>query len=537
MDIHTHLFVHNIGALISLIISIALAIFVLFNNPRKTANIMMALANFAIAIFIASHLLGTNALDPHLSQSLFMFNLSVIFIAIFGLHMSLIILHKEKERRAILICTYALGIGLTIFYILFPNSFLMDSIPRMYFANYYVVGPLHIIFRIIFNLGVPLYTLFELISGYPTEKNPIEQNRIRYWTVTMIIGYVIGSLPIFLMFGIEVDPAWGIWFVPLYAVPLVYATITYELVDVRVIAKKAFLYGMAIVGVGGLITLFDFSNQFIRNGYPQFPFWITPFISTLVASAIALFVWKKLREEDILKYEFMTTVTHKFRTPLTHIKWAAENLVHSQTDEDRKIQLEYIQSANAKLVELTSLLMNVSETENTTYTYDIKRTDVSLVVAEAVSSLQNEIRGKNITIEQHLPPGMYAEFDSSRIKFIIQTFVENALHYAPDNTTVSVTTSRNKKDIVCSVRDAGIGIPKEEVPLLFSKFYRGKQAKLADTEGMGIGLFVAKQIITRHKGNIWAESEGLNKGSVFSFSLPAVTAPISSPTKITADMQ
>ena len=115
-----------------------------------------------------------------------------------------------------------------------------------------------------------------------------------------------------------------------------------------------------------------------------------------------------------------------------------------------------------------------------------------------------------------------ARIDVSRIKFIIQTYIENAIHYSLENPVITVSAHRDGARIVCTVADNGIGIPTSELPFLFAKFYRGSDARLADTEGMGIGLFMSKEIIKRHHGKIWAESDGPHKGSVFAFSIPAL---------------
>jgi signal transduction histidine kinase len=236
----------------------------------------------------------------------------------------------------------------------------------------------------------------------------------------------------------------------------------------------------------------------------------------------AAVVWRKLRQGDLLKYEFVTTVTHKFRTPLTHIKWASENLSGSLLSADARVQLGYIQGANEKLVELTGLLVNISEAENSDYQYRINRGNISNLVEEVMDGLKEHYAIKKITPSRNIEHELYANFDESRVKFVLQTFIENAVHYTPEGGTLIISLARAGRNILCSVKDSGIGIPKDELPRLFSKFYRGTGAKLADTEGMGIGLYISKEILKRHDGKIWAESEGPGKGSTFSFSLRAV---------------
>src|ERR1019366_6387499 len=150
--------------------------------------------------------------------------------------------------------------------------------------------------------------------------------------------------------------------------------------------------------VGGLIVLFDYSNRLMETAYPGFPFWITPLASSILVILVAGLVWRKLREGDILKYEFVTTVTHKFRTPLTHIKWASENLEKDVTPEEKREQLGYIKSANTKLVELTNLLTSTADIGAEAYQYKIARNDLSETVNEVAASSADHIKAKSLQI-------------------------------------------------------------------------------------------------------------------------------------------
>ncbi len=522
MESNVLLIIHNVGAIISGTVAVVVAIFILVNNRKAKVNITIALINIAVAVFCFSHLIGTNIVDPHLSRTVLMFNMSVIFIVVFNVHAVLIVLKKDIERRYVIYTIYALGIGFVIFFSLFPDTFLLDSVPKMYFPNYYVPGSLHWLMRLIFDVLIPIYMAVELFWGAVKNPNAIERNRAKFFGATIVIGYLLGLFPLFLIFNIPIDPLWGMLFVPVYCIPLVYGIITYDLTDVRIIARKASLYGVAIATICSFLLLFNYSDRLVRQVYSNFPIWIIPFLSATIAVGIGVFVWKKLREDELLKYEFITVVTHKFRTPLTHIKWAAENLSKSNLNEEDKNQISFIETANTKLVELTSLLMNVSEAENKGYGYDLKKNNMTECVDELIFALTSVADSRKVKIVKEYSGTAYALFDIGRLKFVIQTFIENAIHYTPINSIVTVSITQNQKEVIFSVKDQGLGITKEELSLLFSKFYRGKQARLADTEGMGIGLFISKQVIARHNGRTWADSAGAGKGSTFSFALPII---------------
>jgi len=105
---------------------------------------------------------------------------------------------------------------------------------------------------------------------------------------------------------------------------------------------------------------------------------------------------------------------------------------------------------------------------------------------------------------------------------VLQILLDNAAHYCPAGGPVIITIiSQGGRSIVVRVADTGVGISKDELPRIFNKFFRGTEAKKIDTEGMGIGLFMARRTIEKQGGKLWAESAGENKGSTFFIRLPA----------------
>ncbi len=520
MSPDTHLIIHNVMCIISAIVLVGLIVFTYYNGPRKAENIMWCFSLFFVGIFIISHVLGVNIKDPALSRNVLMFNLSNFFIGSCTVHAFYALVGKAREKRWIIILVHSAALIITLVLLTNFDSFLLPSISKLYFINYYNPGILNW-YRVAFVYGVcvPL-SIYTLYQQYKTRENRTERKAYASLIVTIICAFGIAFIPNFLVYDIKIDPLWGMTSAIVFSIPFLYGAVKYGLFNVKIVAKQAFFYSIAVVAVGGFITLLNYLNQVLQNLAPGFPIWITPLASSVLAVTVGVIIWRQLRQGDLLKYEFVTTVTHKFRTPLTHIKWASENLAKTELPEDSREQLNYIQSANKNLVELTSLLMNVSETENKSYEYQMGKNDISLAIDQVIVSLSDQLNSKHIHIFKNVEPNLYTRFDAVRIKFIIQTFIENAMHYTNEHGQISVAATLDGKNIICRVKDNGIGIPKEEIPLLFAKFYRGARARLADTEGMGIGLYMSKEIITRHDGKIWAESEGTGKGSTFIFSLP-----------------
>lgn len=521
MEPYIHLIIHNVASIVSAVTAIGVALFLFLNGHRKTANITFAGTFLVAGIFIISHVAGVNISDPNISRMAFMWNLSIFFIGAFNFHAVLAVINKEKQNALLISCVYASAFIITIFFLIFPDLFLLPSVPKMYFTNYYVPGAFNWV-RVVFLYVIIIpFSLFELYTAYTKSEMIAQKKQLKYFMLTMVMGYAVALIPNFLIYDIQVDPLLGMLFVLVCAVPLVYGALQYELFNIQVIAKQAFLYSIAVGAVGSCITLLNYSTTLIAQVYPGFPTWSLALVSAVLAVSASVIVWKGLREGDLLKAEFITTVTHKFRTPLTYIKWASDTLVNPDISfEDRKTQVEYIRTANEKLVELTNILTSTSDAENKGYEYNLKHADLSRTVEEVVASLEGQFKIKHITIEKKIEPNLIARYDDVRIKFVIQVMLENALHYSNEGSTVLISTSATRKDVVCSVADHGVGMDQTQISLLFSKFFRSATARKLDTEGLGIGLYITERIIQKHGGKIWAESAGIGQGSTFHFSLP-----------------
>lgn len=517
----SHLLIHNIVAISTTVTNIGLFLFIFLNNPKSKIHITFAMTMLCAAIFSLSHVIGANLLDPNLSKNVFMFNIFTMFIAIFNAHAVAIMTGAKRGPFSLIAFIYYSGIICSLIYLLFPHLFLLPSVPKMYFPNYYnpgVLNFLRLVVTYVFGVG---YMFSYLFLSYRKNKNSVYRGQVKYFALAIFLGYGLGFIPNFLVYDIPIDPLFGMTFA-VFAIPIIFGVVKYELLNVKIIAKQAFIYSLSIGLVGGFVLLASYISQIVRELNPSFPVWVIPLTISFIVVTSGVFVWRKLREGDLLKYEFVTTVTHKFRTPLTHIKWASENIAKLSVDPELKNELSYIQSANGKLVELTTLVMNVAGTEDSAYQYRYERNDVSKLVSEVIRSVQYQADAKRIPINQKITPELFSICDEERIRFIVQTFIENAIHYTNTGGEITVNVDSDAgRNVIVSVSDTGVGVSTDDMPHMFTKFYRGERARSLDTEGMGIGLYMAKEIIKKHNhAKIWVNSEGSDKGSTFSFSLP-----------------
>lgn len=246
------------------------------------------------------------------------------------------------------------------------------------------------------------------------------------------------------------------------------------------------------------------------------------FISLLIV--IARIIWRKLMENENLKYEFITIIAHKFRTPLTSIKWILENSLQDKNDPQIKEAYTNIQESNDKLINLTSTLIELTNLERegeTSYVFEnIHLCDFSREVGESFKVLFHE---KNIFFGVKCEPvDIIVKADKARLEFVIQTLLENARNYTPPGRNVEMSIAQSDNHAVISVSDNGIGISQSDIKNISHKFFRTENAKQMDTEGFGIGLYLANSIIKKHRGALDVFSPGLNKGSVFSVFIPMV---------------
>jgi PAS domain S-box-containing protein len=230
------------------------------------------------------------------------------------------------------------------------------------------------------------------------------------------------------------------------------------------------------------------------------------------------------RMVEQVKSDFVAAVSHELRTPLTSIYGFAETLLRQDIpfgEEERRIFLGYIASESERLTEIVDQLLNVARLDAGDLQVELGRIDVGSVVSELVETVEESgvMNGHRFEIDLPEEP-LAAEADPDKVRQIFNILVENALRYSPGGGTVTVGARRSDDRVEVRVVDQGIGIPAAERERIFRKFYRAESAARDGAAGTGLGLFIAKELVTAMGGRIWVEStEG--EGSSFSFELPA----------------
>ncbi|HEX3225294.1 MAG TPA: GAF domain-containing protein [Gaiellaceae bacterium] len=247
------------------------------------------------------------------------------------------------------------------------------------------------------------------------------------------------------------------------------------------------------------------------------------------AGAVAgrIFAFRDISSDRLveqMKSDFVSTVSHELRTPLTSIYGFAETLLRQDVmfgEPERQTFLGYIASESQKLTGIVDALLNVARLDTGDLQVNIAPTDVRGVVDEVVQSAQDAtVDGQQLVVA--LPPEpLAANADRDKLRQVFSILLDNALKYSRTGGTVTVGVERKDDRVEVSVADEGMGIPQAEQEQIFRKFYRGADAdQRVGAGGTGLGLFIARGLVTAMGGRIWVESrEG--EGSTFAFELPA----------------
>ncbi len=232
------------------------------------------------------------------------------------------------------------------------------------------------------------------------------------------------------------------------------------------------------------------------------------------------------REKRIerMKTEFVSLTAHQLRTPLSAIKWTLQMFLTGDLgpiNEEQKDFIEKTYKSNERMIALINDLLNITRIEEGRYLYKLMPVNMEEMIQDVIDSLKEEIQGKRINLRFRKADRKIDKIrvDAEKMSLVLQNLINNAIHYTPAGGEIIITLRQSNHDIEFSIKDTGIGIPKDQQNRVFSKFFRGANAIRTETEGTGLGLYIAKNIIEAHDGGIWFDSEE-NKGSTFYFVLP-----------------
>ena len=224
---------------------------------------------------------------------------------------------------------------------------------------------------------------------------------------------------------------------------------------------------------------------------------------------------------DTMRKEFVANVSHELRTPIATIKSYVETLLYSDVDaEYSKKFLKIIDSETDRMTRLVKDLLLLSKMDSEDNNLKFEQKNLNDIVVEAINRLSIEAHKKNqkLIVDLQETP-RYVYIDRDKMEQVIVNLVTNAIKYTPENGMIKIMTEYDESFASLIVEDNGIGIPKEDLPRIFERFYRVDKARSRELGGTGLGLSIVKQIVELHKGEVNIESE-VGKGTIVRVKLP-----------------
>lgn len=230
----------------------------------------------------------------------------------------------------------------------------------------------------------------------------------------------------------------------------------------------------------------------------------------------------EIRRLERVRAEFVANVSHELKTPVTAVKGFAETLLNGALYNYRSAE-EFVKIINEEADRLSRLihdLLELSRLESKDFRLRVERLDISLEIKQIVDKLKPQFQKKELGLFLELPQEeVMVEVDRDQLEQVLLNLLDNSMKYTPAGGRVEVGMQMLADEVVVWVKDTGIGIPKDDQPRIFERFYRVDKARSRKMGGTGLGLSIVKHIIEAHHGRVWVES-ALGKGSQFYFVIP-----------------
>ena len=234
--------------------------------------------------------------------------------------------------------------------------------------------------------------------------------------------------------------------------------------------------------------------------------------------------YEELKKLDVAKSEFISIASHQLRTPLTAIKGYISMILeklYGKPPEKMEKPLENIYLSNERLIKLVNDLLNVSRIEAGRMEMKPEKLSIESIITSITEELKNAAKEKGLYLKWEKPkkPLPKIAIDREKIRQVIMNVVDNAIRYTEKGGVTIKCKAQNEKCKI-EISDTGTGLTKYELSKMFESFSRGAAGTRLYTEGVGLGLYIARRLIELHHGKIWAESKGKGKGSTFYIELP-----------------
>ena len=522
-----------ISGLVNGIIATTFGVMVISKNWRELGNRIYFLMTMSLALWSFSYWqwLLTDSHDIALYWVKIL-SIGSLFIPIFFFHWVSLLLKIDKGiNRAIL-----WGIYLFSFLVLaFSNSmaFIASVGPRSFFLFWPTAGPLYDLYFSYIYIGLVTYTLYLLIRSYFLSHDPQKKGQILYIIFGSVLGFGGGLSNFPLWFGIPWPP-YGNFLVAAFPLLLGYSVLRYKLFNAKTIATELLVFFISIsllieaavsttlaeglLHWGFFVVVTIFGYILIRSVYREVD--QREKIERLAGDLEKANV--RLTELDRQKSEFVSFATHQLRAPLTAMKGYGSLLLEGDMGKlpsEAREGVRRIYDSTNTLVSIVDDYLNISRIELGSMKYAFETVDLRALIEDTLAELKPNIEKSGLELS-FTAEGNGTDYrttaDRDKLKQVIANVIDNSMKYTPSGSiAIRLALDHARHKFILTVKDTGVGISPETLPLLFQKFSRAENANKVNIRGTGLGLFVAKEMIEAHHGAIRAESLGEGKGSTF----------------------
>lgn len=282
-----------------------------------------------------------------------------------------------------------------------------------------------------------------------------------------------------------------------------------------------FLMGGVII-VSSIFT-YAFGTRYIEE--PEIVALIVLVLTTILFTIAFIITgsFERLAEASRMKSEFISVVSHQLRTPLSNLKWAIDFLLSGRLGPTGEKQLEYfriLKENSGRMGELVSDLLMVSRIETANLPLNKKEFSLEDLTKELVLRFVPFAEASNVEIKFKFSDNLPKAFaDHSQIRQALENLLDNAVRYVKEKGSVEVSLEKRNSILYLEIKDTGVGIPQQDQKYIFQKFFRSENVLRHQTQGSGLGLYIAKSIIEKSGGKIGFKSQE-GQGSTFWIALP-----------------
>lgn len=229
----------------------------------------------------------------------------------------------------------------------------------------------------------------------------------------------------------------------------------------------------------------------------------------------------ELRSQTQTKSDFISVLAHDLKTPMARIQAMAEVISYdsSKLTYEQKQALSQLEKSQVELTNFIDEMVQMSRLDGGSLSISLKAMDINQVISSVIKESHFYAVEKNIELAVELEPLFSFKFDPNLLKQVIQNLVENALKYSHSHSRVLISSEDKGQNIVVQITDEGMGISKKDLPFIFDRFYRAKEAKDFAGKSSGLGLYLAKAFTQLHQGRLEVSSKE-GEGTTFTLTLP-----------------